>query len=267
MLAPATKAFPTLQDVRAQVSKVTAAASTEDALAVVNALAADQADGYRLIAPAQGTITNWHFFIPTCFLSSLGVREGTRSRSIEIEDETKVYRWVEWMQTGAFSFAKGDTIYDTPKAYDDTPWSETLQHFKRCLRIDSATQGAASIRRIDIERSSTMPSGLNARLQAVWQALPLSVVTLEDAITAVRQTTGKGVTEESLQSLAAKGGCRWIDRSTPRDPGSVDVSVWCPTADRTAHAVTERHRMTQDDFVRLLITGAIPSTAKPLALA
>jgi len=266
-MATAVDMFPTIQEVRAQAPKVTAATNAEGALAVVDAMTADQADGYRLIAPAQGAITNWHFYIPTCFLSSLGIREGTRSRSIEIGDDTKVYRWVEWMQTGAFDFAKSDTIYDTPKAYDDTPWSETLQHFKRCLRVEGATQGTASVRRIDVERSSPMPSGLNARLQAVWQALPPVVVSIEDAITAVRQTTGKGVTEKSLESMRDKGGCRLIDRSTPRDPGSVVVSVWSPTADRTTHAVTERHQMSQDDFVRLLITGAIPKTAKPLTLA
>lgn len=266
-MATAVDVFPSLQDVRAQAPKVTAAANAEEALAVVDAMTADQADGYRLIAPAQGAITNWHFFIPTCFLSSLGIREGTRSRSIEIGEDNKVYRWVEWMQTGAFDFAKNDTIYDTPKAYDSVPWSETLKHFKRCLRIDSASQGTASVRRIDVERSSAMPSGLNARLQAVWQALPVSIVAMEDAITAVRQTTGKGVTETSLQSMATKLGCRLIDRSTPRDPGRVDVSVWSPTADRTTHTIAERHRMSQDDFVRLLITGVIPKTAKPLALA
>lgn len=266
-MVAAVDVFPSLQEIRSQAPKVTAAATADDALAVVDTMVADQADGYRLVAPANGAITNWSFFIPSCFLSALGIREGTRSRSIKIGKDTKVYRWVEWMQAGAFDFAKGDTIYDTPKAYDDIPWSETLKHFKRCLRIDSATQGTASVRRIDIERSSTAPSGLNSRLQSVWQALPVSAVPLEDTITAVRQTTGKGVTEASLQSLAAKGGCRWIDRSTPRDPGSVDVSVWCPSADRTAHAVTERHRMTQDDFVRLLITGAIPSAAKPIAMA
>jgi hypothetical protein len=171
------------------------------------------------------------------------------------------------MQTGAFDFAKGDTIYDTPKAYDDTPWSETLKHFNRCLRIDSATQGTASVRRIDTERSNAMPSGLNARLQAVWLALPTSVVAMEDAISVVRQRTGKGVTEKSLESMRDKGGCQLIDRSTPRDPGSVVVSVWSPTADRTTHAITERHLMSQDDFVRLLITGVVPKAAKPLALA
>jgi len=260
-------AFPTLTEVRAQAPKVTAARTAEEALGVVDAMTADQADGYRLIAPAQGAITNWHFFIPTCFLSSLGIREGTRSRSIDIGDDTKVYRWVEWMQTGAFDFAKGDTIYDTPKAYDSAPWSETLHHFRRCLRIDSATQGTASIRRIDVARSTVLPTSLTGRPQAVWQSLPASPVALEDAISAVRQSTGKGVTEETLKKLAKSGGCELIDLSTPRNPGAIHLSVWQPNAEQTGHAITERYQMSQDDFVRLLITGVVSAGAKRLSIS
>ena len=42
-----------------------------------------------------------------------------------------------WTQGANFSFALGDTVYDTPLAYK--VWSEALQHIRTCIQVSQAT--------------------------------------------------------------------------------------------------------------------------------
>jgi hypothetical protein len=42
-----------------------------------------------------------------------------------------------WTQGANFSFATGDTIYDTPLAYQG--WSTALQHIRTCIQISHAS--------------------------------------------------------------------------------------------------------------------------------
>ena len=102
-----------------------------------------------------------------------------------------------WTQGANFSFAPGDTIYDTPLAYQ--VWSEALQHIRTCLQVSQATS--------------------------------------------VQPPTG----------------------GTPRQPGAVTFSVMAPNEPRTALAHVRTSTVTQDEFVRILISG-LPAEL-PLAYA
>ena len=70
---------------------------------------------------------DWFMHVPDTFNDALDIR------LTEVVSEPRPI----WTQGANFSFAPGDTIYDTPLAYQ--VWSEALQHIRTCLQISQAT--------------------------------------------------------------------------------------------------------------------------------
>jgi hypothetical protein len=130
---------------------------------------------------------DWFMHVPDTFNDALDIR------LTEVVSEPRPI----WTQGANFSFAPGDTIYDTPLAYQ--VWSEALQHIRTCIQVSQATS--------------------------------------------VQPPTG----------------------GTPRQPGAVTFSVMAPNEPRTALAHVRTYTVTQDEFVRILITG-LPAEL-PLAYA
>lgn len=115
--------------------------------------------------------------VPTCFNNALDIR-----RTVRVGSPKPV-----WTQGANFSFAPGDTIYDTPHGYQ--AWADALRHIRYCFHVSDAT--------------AVSPS-----------------------------TTGAA-----------------------RQPGSVTFTVSSPNEPRTALSQVRIYTVTQDEFVRFLISG------------
>lgn len=120
---------------------------------------------------------DWFMHLPVCFNNALDIR-----RTIRVGADKPI-----WTQGANFSFAAGDTFYDTQQAYDR--WADALQHIHYCFHVSQAT-----------------------------------------AVSPPTTATG-------------------------RQPGSVTFTVSTPNEPRTALSHLRTSTVTQDEFVRLLITG------------
>lgn len=127
--------------------------------------------------------SSWAMCLPPAFNDALDIRQTERV--------VKGKRVLAWTQGAAFSFKAGDTIYDTPTAYDK--WSDALRTIHLCIQV--------------------------------------------------REASGAGL----------------VEGSTIRHPGVVRFAAFRPNADRASLDPVGEHTLTQDDFVRFLITGKADS--------
>ena len=72
---------------------------------------------------------SWAMCLPTTFNDALDIK-----RTERIEKGTKITCWT---QGSSFSFNNGDTIYDTPDAYQ--VFGEAIKHINLCVQIQQAT--------------------------------------------------------------------------------------------------------------------------------
>ncbi|RPJ73337.1 MAG: hypothetical protein EHM20_12405 [Alphaproteobacteria bacterium] len=82
-----------------------------------------------LKAPDAKVSNGWYMYVPPCFNESLDIRRTERVIAKKKE--------LVWTQGSWFSFKRGDTLYDTPKAYQ--VWSEALKYIGLCLQIKAAS--------------------------------------------------------------------------------------------------------------------------------
>lgn len=129
--------------------------------------------------PQEGDSGGWFMYTPSCFNEALDIRQTER-----VKDGRKS---LYWTQGAFFSFKQGDTIYNTPKAYEQ--WSKALEHINICISVKTAT---------DV-------------------------------------------------SLGEDGKSRF--------PGSVTFIILKPNKQRTKLVEQEQRTLTQDEFVKFLITG------------
>jgi hypothetical protein len=120
---------------------------------------------------------DWFMHVPICFNNALDIR-----RTVRVGSPKPV-----WTQGANFSFAPGDTIYDTSDGYQT--WAAALRHIRYCFHVSGAT--------------------------------------------AVSSPT----------------------TTAPRQPGTITFTVSAPNDSRTALSHIRTYTVTQDDFVRLLISG------------
>lgn len=83
----------------------------------------------ELIRSPTEADSDWFMCVPTCFNGALDIQQ-----TIRIVDSRET---LTWTQGTNFSFAAGDRIYDTSKAYDQ--WSEALKHIHYCIHVTHAT--------------------------------------------------------------------------------------------------------------------------------
>ena len=79
--------------------------------------------------PEVNETSDWYMCVPQCFNNALDIRLTVRKGN---GNETLV-----WTQGSAFSFKQGDTLYDTPRAYD--AWGESLNHISLCVSVQKAS--------------------------------------------------------------------------------------------------------------------------------
>jgi hypothetical protein len=76
----------------------------------------------------------WFMCVPSCFNEALDIKQTERV--------TNGKKTICWTQGASFSFKPGDTIYDTPIAYE--VWSEALKHINICFSVNNAINAGAS---------------------------------------------------------------------------------------------------------------------------
>ncbi len=129
--------------------------------------------------PSAETADGWYMCVRKCLNAALDIKQTER---IVNKKKTLV-----WTQGSSFHFKTGDTIYDTPDAYQ--VWSEALKTIGLCVQIKTGTSAGPTV------------------------------------------------------------------GSTGRFPGSVTFSILTPTKDRSKVVDRGEHSMSQDDFLRFLISG------------
>lgn len=93
-----------------------------------------QARSLVLLKQPETPSDAWFMYVPPCFNEALDIRKTERSINGK--------RTLQWTQGSSFSFKAGDTLYDTPRAYEQ--WSEALRHINICLSIKEALSAGVS---------------------------------------------------------------------------------------------------------------------------
>jgi len=151
-------------------------------LTMQKSIARDKRITQLLREPDAPYPNNWFMYVPRCFNDALDIKE--------VERVIDGKRQTIWTQGSTFSFSGGQTIYDTPKAYE--PWRTALQYINLCVQVE--------------------------------RALPTSI-------------SEKGI----------------------RNPGEITLQVLTPDSDRTRLIERGKVIISQDYFVKFLISGTIES--------
>jgi len=75
-----------------------------------------------LKSPESEHAEGWYMYVPKCFNTALDIKYNKCKKT--------------WSQGSAFSFKIGDTIYNTPMAYEQ--WSKALKYINICISIKQA---------------------------------------------------------------------------------------------------------------------------------
>jgi hypothetical protein len=133
----------------------------------------------------------WFMCVPPCFNAALDILQTLR---IVGHRQT-----LTWTQGSNFSFAAGDSIYDTPIAYKDQ-WSDALQHIRYCIQVTRATAVTPA------EHSTPRHPG----------SVTFDLLTPNSARTGLMTTATHTVTQDDLVQLLITGSCSQFTL-TPRD--------------------------------------------------
>ena len=173
-------------------------------------------DGRSLVLVANfvgGYAAGWFFAVPAAFREALDIKEGIRVYGSEK---------VNLMTQGRlFSFKEGDTLYDTPKAYE-LPWGDALQHIILCVQV--------------------------------LRASPVSEVVTKEYRTKARVAVF-GV-ENNRQELL-EGEKEIVYQRSRLQYGSVLFSVLTPNSGRTQLEKWRSFETDQEEFVAFLQTGVL----------
>lgn len=101
---------------------------------------------YRLTdllkAPQEDYTNDWYMCVPKCFNDALDLKKTDRVVDtfiqpdlIQEKQKKKEIKKV-WTQGSYFSFGKGDTLYDSPKAYSN--WDKALKNINLCVQVEKA---------------------------------------------------------------------------------------------------------------------------------
>lgn len=79
--------------------------------------------------PSAENVEGWYMCVPPCFNDALDIKQTERKK-----DKKKTLLWT---QGSSFSFKTGDTLYDTPDAYE--VWGEALKTMGLCVQVETGT--------------------------------------------------------------------------------------------------------------------------------
>jgi hypothetical protein len=116
---------------------------TQPALAVLDHIVRERSTRENRVTellrdPLANYADGWYMCVPAVFNDALDIKQTERVQNKE--------KSLVWTQGSSFSFKEGDTLYDTPDAYQI--WSEALKSISLCIQVKSAssagfTDGAA----------------------------------------------------------------------------------------------------------------------------
>lgn len=84
--------------------------------------------------PSTQMEDGWYMCVPPCFNDALDIKQTDR-----IVDKKKT---LVWTQGSSFNFKEGDSIYDTPNAYN--VWSEALKFIGLCIKVRAGLSAGSS---------------------------------------------------------------------------------------------------------------------------
>lgn len=204
---------------------------------------------------AQGFAEGWGMAVGSCFRDALDIRQ---TEKVAGGKKARVFT-----QGGTFSFSQGDTLYDTPRAYDEE-WGTALQSIGTAYQIIGGTPSRPEKGLVSIRRNASFSGSLKGssrmanvdRRSSVLKAISTNWMELEEIYSAVKRATRSGVSANLLQELCELGALeRRFETVESRFPGTVRFQVMVPNPDRSNIRVTEEMSMSQDEFVALLIAG------------
>lgn len=120
----------------------------------------------------------WFIYVPTYFNECLDISKTDRvvktgrqivdEKTGKTKDEKKTIK--EWTQGSRFSFHRGCTLYDTPKAYQE--WSAAIRKTKYCISIEDSMDARPAMNFDDrfpgeVEFSVYTPSSKQDKLQEI----------------------------------------------------------------------------------------------------
>ena len=170
----------------------------------------------RLLADfdkGNGFAKGWRMAVGECFRDSLDIKalKQTEVASEVIDNE----RILKWTQGSTFSFSQGDTIYDTPRAYQR--WDIALESICIAFQILQAAPSRPRKEIIYMKRNTSytgsLAGGNLARRQEVINATPPDWVEKNKLIEIVEDATGKA--PSFLEKLCIIGA---LDRKVEVEP-------------------------------------------------
>jgi hypothetical protein len=228
----------------------------------MNSLLADFENG-------NGFAKGWQMAVGEYFRDSLDIKslkqtnEAVNEAANDVVGDENVMKWT---QGGTFSFSLGDTVYDTPLAYQR--WDEALKNIGVAFQVLAAAPSRPR-REITYRKKNTSYSGSLAggrkkanlaRRQEVVNAAPPDWVEEKDLIEIVKAASADDHApgRDLLQELCDVGALDKRVDVEQRFPGVVRFRVLAPNAERSKLCIKEEKVLSQDDFVALLITGNEP---------
>jgi len=203
----------------------------------------------------RGFAHGWDMAVGTCFRDALDLKltdkmSGGRKSQI-------------WTQGGTFSFSQGDTLYDTPKAYER--WDQALQSIGKSYHVLSSIPSRPEKQIVYYKRNTSFSGNLKGkrakanveRRKKVVDAISIDWTEAEEINQAVNTATKSGVSPDLLQELCDIGALeRKIETVEPRFPGNIRIQIMKPNGDKSKLVTIEEKSLSQDDFVALLISGS-----------
>jgi len=203
----------------------------------------------------DGFANGWEMAVGTCLRDALDIKHtdkvagGRKGRG--------------WTQGGSFAFSQGDTLYDTPLAYER--WDIALQSIGKGYQVLGGAPSRPETQRTLYRRNASFTGSLKGdqpranvpRRKEVFEATPTDWTDKAGVDVSVERATGKGPSTELLQYLCELGALdSRVETVRGRLPGSVRIQIMVANADRSLLRVVEEKCMSQDDFVALLISGS-----------
>lgn len=211
----------------------------------MESLLADFSDDY-----AKG----WHMAIGTYFRDALDIKQTEK-----VTNETKE---VIWTQGGTFSFSQGDMLYDTPMAYQQ--WDVALKHIRVAYQVLEGTPSRPEKQLIFFRKNENYTGSLAGdsvrakipRREAILNVTPSDWTEVEKLGALVKAATRSYVSPDLLQTLCELGAMeRKVEVVAQRFPGHIKIKIMAPNSDGSALCARSETTMSQDEFVKLLITG------------
>jgi len=202
---------------------------------------------------SDGFATGWDTAVGECFRDALDIRYTNR---IVAGQQTSA-----WTQGGTFSFSTGDTIYNTTDAYDQ--WDSALKSIDFAYQVLQGTPSRSRRESISFRRNASFTGSLKgeraganvSRRKEVYAAIPEEWNDPKEISNVVLEATGSGLSVDLLEDLFNLGALQKNVEVADRFSGNVRLQLMVPNKDRSKLTASMRTSVTQDDFVRSLITG------------